>query len=41
MEDIASAIIGFLTNKYFLINCVICIIMLEKGLSGMKLLYKR
>jgi len=36
-----SSIIGFLTNKYFLINCVICIIMLEKGLSGMKLLYKR
>ena len=41
MENIVSSIIGFLTNKYFLINCVICIIMLEKGLSGMKLLYKR
>lgn len=41
MENIGSAVIGFLTNKYFLLNCVICIIMLEKGLSGMKLLYKR
>ena len=41
MEDIMSAIIGFLTNKYFLINCLICFIMLEKGLSGVKLLHKR
>jgi hypothetical protein len=41
MEDIGSTVIGFLTNKYFLINCVICIIMLEKGLSGVKLLHKR
>jgi hypothetical protein len=41
METIGTAIYGILTSKYFLINCVICFAMLEKGLSGMHLLNKR
>lgn len=41
MESIGAAIIGFLTNKYFLINCVICIVMLETGLKAVKPLYNK
>ena len=41
MEGIGSAIIGFLTHPYFLVNWVICIIMLETGLKAIKPLYKK
>jgi hypothetical protein len=41
MESIVNSIVGFVTNKYFLINWVICIGMLEHGLKSVKPLYTK
>jgi hypothetical protein len=34
-------IVGFLTSKWFLANCLICFIMLEYGLNSIKPLYPK